>query len=629
MSTFPFKRALFPALCASLFMFAQEPTVQLEPLIVTGTPGQRAISGTTATVNLVEQEEIQLADAHYVGDMLQYFPGVSVRNEGVFGRQGIEIRGLGANCRRIQILVDGRPEKMSLMGCSVTQTLPLSNVGRIELARGPEAVLYGSDAMGGVVNIITKKRETEGFETEWLESYSSHATIHTQLGHGGKIGNFDYYLTYDAKQSNGSRPNSHYDSEFASIRLGYQLDQVWRADFTSQFFNDCSENPGPDYNPASHDDYQIYRRWFWNATLKAEWDNADFSLSVFQNYGRHRFDMPTYKDFWASKDYTFGISAKYTRTLLEAQSVKDVLTLGYDFERQWAKPLDSYTDTITVARPFYNFGSFSTNSHQLFFYNELTLGDVIQTAGLRAHWDDMRQDMEWLPQVGIAWKTTDATTLKAKVSKGFRLPRFSETYHFPAHVEDLEPEEIWNYEIGIQHQIVKHKLNVAATFFYMDVKDQIRTVARPGQMPAKINVNANPYIIKGFEGELTWKPVKNAKITASYTLTDVQETGERHANRDGVPRHAIATVASYTWNNLTATFQCRYTDGLYASNQIDTERIEPLKDALVANVSLSYKVNKHLRVFCGINNLFDADYQEYNGYDADGISAHAGFHLTF
>ncbi|OVE73868.1 hypothetical protein BVX93_00740, partial [bacterium B13(2017)] len=222
-----------------LFFFKQNIfySYDLDEYIVYGT-FQKLVSNLTSSVNVIDKTEINNSTVKYVMDIISSFPGIYVRSDGILGRQKVEIRGLGSNCRRILTLIDGRPEKMSLFGCTVTQSLPLSNIERIEIIRGPESVLFGSDALGGVINIITNRIKEEGFETEFLLSYGKHETSHSLLKNGGKIKKFDYYCTIDYKNSNGHRVQSEYKSYDSSLSLGYQILDNYRIEFTAKYFED-------------------------------------------------------------------------------------------------------------------------------------------------------------------------------------------------------------------------------------------------------------------------------------------------------------------------------------------------------------------------------------------------------
>ena len=610
------------------------PALELETLTVTGTPLRRRVTDVTSTVSVIDEAAIDASNADYVMDMIDQLPGVYTRKEGVYGRHAIELRGLGSNCRRIQTLVDGRPEKMSLFGCTVTQTLPLANVERIEVVRGPESVLYGSDAMGGVVNIITKRREDEGFESSVQTSYGSNSTVHSVLRHGGKIGDFDYYGTYDRKQTDGHRANSAYEADFGSLRLGYQLDEVWRAELSGQFFRDKGEDPGPVTAPYTHDDVMKYKRWSWNANLLGNWDNGTaFSFTLYNNSGTHRFHMPSIGDYWYSDDRTTGTLTKLSLTLHDDDRIRDVLTLGHDYQYQWAEPRSAWVRYAKASygpgANFMDFGPYSTHSHDFFAFNELTVGPIVNTVGLRMHYDNHRHEWEALPQLGLLWHVNARTALRGKIGKGFRLAKYSELHLFPAHNEELAPEEVWSYELGLTHDLTDW-LSLAITGFYMDVRNEVQTVPNPKPPPASINVNSDDYTIRGIESTLTIKPCAGLLAEFSYTYMDIEDpSGSNHANRQGKPESVFNGGVSYTWRDLRLSMEGKYVTGLYDANLLAGSAVEKVDDFFVANAKLSYQLREGLELFAGVDNLFDKDYEEIPGYVMPGITAFCGMKMEF
>jgi vitamin B12 transporter len=632
---------LFSLLTCSL-LFAEQAelpkdpsaALELETLTVTGTPLQRRVSDVSSTVSIIDEEAIDASNANYVMDMIDQLPGVYVRKEGIYGRHSIELRGLGSNCRRIQTLVDGRPEKMSLFGCTVTQTLPLANVERIEVVRGPEAVLYGSDAMGGVVNIITKRRHDEGFESSVLGSYGSNSSFHSLLRHGGKIGAFDYYGSYDRKETNGHRANSAYEADFGSLRLGYQLDEIWRAELSGQFFRDRGEDPGPVTAPYTNDDVMKYKRWSWNANVLGNWDNGNaFSFTLYNNSGVHRFHMPSIDDYWYSDDRSTGTLTKLSLTLYEDALLRNVLTLGHDYQYQWAKPRSAWVRFAKVSygpgANFMDFGPYSTHSHDFFAFNELSIGPLINTLGLRMHYDDHRREWEALPQLGLLWHLSDDTALRGKIGKGFRLAKYSELHLFPAHNEKLKPEEVWSYELGLTHELTKW-LGLAVTGFYMDVRNEVQTVPNAKPPPASININSDSYAIRGIESTLSIKPCESLQAELSYTYMNIDDpSNSNHANRQGKPESVFNGLVSYQWRQLRLSLEGKYITGLYDANVYAGSKVEKVDDFFVANAKLSYQMQQNVELFAGIDNLFDKKYEEVPGYVMPGITAFCGMKVTF
>jgi iron complex outermembrane receptor protein len=599
----------------------------MEEVVVTATPKEQKAKDVAAAVSVVDSVEIEASNADYVMDVIGSLPGVYIRRDAILGRQDIEIRGLGSNLRRLQTLVDGRPEKMSLFGCTVAQTLPLSNVERIEVIRGPESVLYGTDAMGGVVNIVTRRKWDPGFESSALLSYGSYDTFHGLLRHGGLTNRFDYYLTYDHKQSEGHRDNSAYVADFVSLRTGYDLDSGWRIEMSGQYFEDEAEDPGPENDPYTSDDKKEYLRYSWDADLKRQWEDSQVHFTVYNNEGEHEFDMPSVNDFWHSKDRTVGVLSRYTWNAYESERATDDITMGYEYKYQWAEPQQSWVDWAKANMParFMDFGPYERNNHDVYAFNEFSAGRWTQTLGLRAHWDDQDESWEPVPQAGLLFHIGEQTTARAKVAKAFRQPRFSELHLFPAHNEELDPEELWSYEIALVHAL-SPDLSVFVNPFYMDVGNFIQQESNESPPPRFVNSNSGDFYIRGVEAGVDSRIARHLTLTCHYTYTDIEDgpAGNVHLNREGKPEHVFNAVADYKMGRTSLSLEGEHIAGLYDSNLLAGGDIEEVDDFTVFDLKATRRVAKGLRVFVSLENLLDEDYEQIPGYPMPGTTVFAG-----
>lgn len=601
---------------------------KLDEIVVTATRGERKIRDVTSAISVIDEADIEASNADYVMDMIGFLPGVYIRRDAVYGRQFVEIRGLGGNMQRITTLVDGRPEKMSLFGCTIAQTLPLANVERIEVVRGPESTLYGTDAMGGVINIITKKARQQGFEQSALLSYGSYDSLHGMLRHGGKIDNFDYYAVYDRKQSDGHRDNSAYQADFFSLRSGYSFNEDWRLDLSGQYFQDDGEDPGPVTNPYVNNDKRVYKRGMVGADLSGGWNSSELKLSFYNNWGDHDFDMPSIDDYWHSKDMTMGASAQYMLEIFETDDWSDVLTAGYEYQYQWAEPQDDWIAWARENMParFMNFGDYNLHNHDVFVFNEITKGIWVNTLGIRGHWDDESEQWEAIPQAGLLCRIAEYTTARVKVGKGFRRPRFSELHLFPVHNENLDAEKVISYEAALTHSFTPW-LSAFINPFYMDVKNIIQQESNENPPPAFVNKNSGDFAVKGVETGLEIKPGDNLSLSVNYTYTDIEDGPEnnKNINREGKPEHTVNAKAGYGIGKFSIFAEAEYVAGLYDSNLLAGGNIEKVSDFFVVDLKCAYKLNKNMSIFAGIENLFDKDYEQIPGYPMPGANVHAGF----
>jgi outer membrane cobalamin receptor len=600
----------------------------MEEIVVTATRYKQKVANVTSAVSVIDAKEIEASNAVYVMDVIKTLPGVYVRRDAVYGRQSIEIRGLGMNGQQIQTLIDGRPEKMALFGCTVTQTLPLSNVERIEVIRGPESVLYGTDALGGVVNIITKKLITPGFETNMLLDYGTYNSFHSLIQHGGNTGLFDYFITADYKSSDGHRTNAGYFGKDFSAKTGYRFSNSWRAELSAKYFSDRAQDPGPADAPYIHQDKRDYTRYSWDFDVTGNWRKGEFLMNYYQNAGDHQFTMPSVPDYWHSKDNSYGFTLKGSYQIFELHRIKNTLSMGYDYRYEWAKTLEPWNSWARQNMPakFMNIGTFNRNNHDLYAFNELTYRKIINTLGVRIH-HDKNYSQVLLPQAGILYQITPNSSIRAKIGKGFRQPKFSELYLFPAHNELLYPEENWSYELGLYYRILK---TAALTFnpFYMDIKKSIVTIPNDTPPPMQRNINAEGYYIKGVECGLDINPAKELTLTLYMTYMDIEDPeGTGHINRKGKPEFKYDAIINYSYHRLSMTLTAQYIAGLYDSNLFSNAQIEKVEDFFVAHLKVNYRINTLLKAFIGIENLFDKAYVQFPGYPMPGFSLFTGIKI--
>ncbi|MCG2661183.1 MAG: TonB-dependent receptor, partial [Kiritimatiellae bacterium] len=217
---------------------------------------------------------------------------------------------------------------------------------------------------------------------------------------------------------------------------------------------------------------------------------------------------------------------------------------------------------------------------------------------------------------------------RAKAARGFRQPRFSELYLFPAHDEDLKPEDIWGYDVGLI-QTFGSVFSVEITPFYQSVHNMIQTVPNSTPPPQSINQNSGAFDIKGVETGVEWRPVDPCRFIVAYTYTDIDdaETGDSNANRMGMPEHVVNGKLEYTIKKLTLSAEVQYIAGLYDSDIFGGGAISKVDNYYVANLKASYTVIQYTEIFGGIDNLFDKDYEQIPGYPMPGITGYVGLRM--
>ncbi|MGQ9673622.1 MAG: TonB-dependent receptor plug domain-containing protein [Candidatus Aminicenantales bacterium] len=555
-----------------------------EEIVVTATATRKAVKDCSASVSVVKAEDIQAVPASNALNLLGFLPGIFVQRTGDFGRADIEIRGIGQNGRRINILVDGRPEKMGLFGCAVTHTFPLDNVERIEVVRGPASVLYGSEALGGVVNIITHSPE-EGFETDFSASYGSFRTRQLNLRHGGKLGRWSYYFTLDDRQSDGHLPHSDYHGKAFTGKLIYDFTDNLHLVFQGKYFRGKKSEYGPVNFPLSNF-WNDYERGSGDLTLKGGGERKEFFFKIYEDFGHHLFS-----DGWHSRDYVQGGIFRYTSRLIP----RNELTMGGDFRILSGKSYNSPQ------------GKWEKSEAAVFVQDEYVFHDRwILSAGFRLHRDSLF-GLEWCPHVGAVFKLDEKTTFRASVNKGFRSPQLNELYIFPASNRDLKPERVWGYEAGFQRQIGK-QASFGVTVYRLHGSNLIETALNPSPPPKFKFSNVGKFTFKGaeFNFEAAFSPSFSTLLFYTYL-----DPGEKTKGRPGQKLDL-----SLRWEKkfFFAALQAQYITDYYADD-FSRFRLSPY---FLLNSRFEAKLFSFFSLFCEINNILNKDYQIY--VDMPGIA---------
>ena len=577
-----FVKKVFVLLSIFIFsVFSQEEKEEffdLGEVVITGTKIEKKVEDMPFSISVIDREEIEKSGAQTLSDVLNFLPGIFVERTGDFGRTDPEIRGIGNRGRKIMVMIDGVPVKMGLFGCTVTHSLPIANIERIEVVRGGSSVLYGSDALGGVINIITREMKKEGFYTDVSISGGSYDTYQFLLNHGGKKGKFDYFFTVDRITSQGHRPQSEYKSADYMLKMGYEISKNTKVSLFLKNFHGKKWELGPEGGPILPDLPDDYRRDTHNLKILNKGKEHEFSLTFFHNFGHHKL-----KDGWHSRDHTYGSEIRYTTFTF----VNNELTLGSDWQWFGGKRLNYAPDKWCR----YQYSSYIWNEHE--FEN------LIFTLGGRYSRDSISGG-EFCPQGGFVYKFGNGNRVRANVSKAFRFPQLNELYMFPPSNTDLKPEKVLTYELGY-NQRVNDWLTYDITGYYMDGEDLIQVVS--GKFK-----NVGDFAFKGVEIGIEGK-WENFKSTLYYSYLD---PGNR---TKGIAKNKLDLILNYKRDKFNILGTVQYVFDYYSGDNSTGK----LSDYTVVNTRFSYEMNPYVELFLGIDNIFDEEYLVY--VDLPGTAA--------
>lgn len=530
---------------------------------------------TVITTDEVTEEEIENKNSAQALDLLSSMTGIFVQKTGDAGRNDPVIRGLGDSCRRIAILIDGKPEKMSLFGCGVSQSLLSGNIERIEVIKGPDSVLYGSGALGGVINIITKE-PVKPLEGSIDISVGSFNTQNSKLYLGGKQNKFLYAVSVNKMISDGHLENAQYDASDFYEKLGYIFDDASVLSVEAKQYSGLIHEPTP--YPANY--WEDYERGSVQVNYDKTYSGSDLAIKAYTNYGDHQFS-----DGWHSKDRLTGAIVNYNNELTDENTLKT----GLEFRQQEGKLL---------AGPVYmKHDGWKMSDYSIFALDQHNFTEKLSgVLGARYNEDEISGGF-FSPRAGVEYKITEIFFTKALYSKGFRSPYLNELYLVPARNSDLKAEEVNNYEISFGAKSDKFSFDI--TGFIMNGDNIIEN--KGGKLQ-----NTGDYEFKGSEVSLGYAFTKHLNSSLGYTYFDAGD------NTCGRPGNKIDTNIVYKIGKISVAV-----DGMYIGEYYGADNKENrLNDFVVINTKVSYEVKEGIKLFIDGQNITNEEYYMY--LDRDG-----------
>jgi iron complex outermembrane receptor protein len=600
-------------------------TIRLDEVIVTGTMPKVNLRNLPMSISVISGKQIdERMQPSLLPLLTEEVPGLFISQRGVMGygvangaAGGMSIRGIGgAPTSGVLVLIDGHPQYMGLMGHPLADSYQSMMTERVEVVRGPASVLYGSNAMGGVINIITKKQKTEGSHQSAQISYGSYNTLSAEAMNGWKkeklhlVGNIGY------NRSDGHRENMDFEQFNVFAKAGYDLTRNWSSFIDLNLSKTLSSNPGPISNLMIDNDADILRG-VASAVLENEYSRTSGAMKFFYNFGSHEINdgisiassalPPDYR--FRSDDQMFGFSAYQSYSFFAGNKT----TAGFDFQRFGGKAWNKFpneADNVDLADVHLNNGAVYLNLQQSLPGNKLTLN-----GGIRLDHHEIN-GTEWIPQLGLSYNPASSTVLKAIVSKGFRNPTIREMYMFPPQNPDLKPERLWNYELSYLQTLFNNQLSVGVNLFYIKGDNMIQVAIADGR---PLNINSGQVENRGIELSSAWQATQSLRFSANYSYLDM--TYKILA----APEHKLYVSGNYTkerWN---------FSSGLqYIGNLYTTIGPEPQKERfLLWNARVSYKTLEWLNIFLRGENLLGQEYEINEGYPMPGATVFGGLRINF
>jgi len=599
--------------------------VTIEEVVVTGTRNETDVRHLPMTVSVVNREQIEHRnDPSLLPLLTEYIPGLFTTSRGLMGygvsggaAGGMSLRGIGGVPQEglpttgMLVLIDGHPQYMGLMGHPISDAYQSLLAERVEVLRGPASVLYGSNAMGGVINIVTRKMQQDGIRTHANVGYGSYNTLQSEVTNRIRKGRFTSIVSGSYNRTDGHRKDMGFEQYGGYAKFGYEISDAWNvwADVNLTHFD--ASNPGEISNPLLDNDQRI-TRGMTSFALANHYAKTSGTLSFFYNWGKHWIndgynlggDPLDYR--FHSRDLMLGVSWYQSVQLFEGNR----LTVGFDYfhfgGEAWNKTLAGERDTQAdkTQDDVAGYIDFRQN-----------LGDWLTfDVGLRVD-HHSQVGTEWVPQVGFSFHLPENSEVKLMASKGFRYPTIREMYMFRPANPDLKPERLWSYELSFAQRLLDGRLSYGVNVFYIDGENLIMRMPIDGR---PLNVNTGKIENSGVEAQVAYRIVPAWSVDANYSYLHMDNPVLAS------PEHKLYVGTAFSKGRWNVSTGLQYVAGLY--KELDPEETE---DFLLWNVRGSFRVLDGFDVWVKGENLLAQRYEINAGFPMPKATVMAGVNIKF
>jgi len=597
-------------------------------VVVTGTRNETDVRHLSQTVSVVNRNKIsQALQPSLLPVLTEQIPGLFVTSRGVMGygvsggaAGSISLRGLSGGTARLMVMIDGHPQYAGIFGHPIADAYQSFLAERVEVLRGPASVLYGSNAMGGVINIVTRKMQEDGVKTNLRSGYGSYNTLETELTNRIRKGRFSSIVSGSYNRTDGHRADMGFEQYGGYAKLGYEVTDNWnlRGDVNVTHFN--ASYPGPVDAPLLDGDQRIIRG-MTSFAVENRYEKTSGAVSIFYNWGDHWINdgyTPSegetpQDDRFLSHDDMMGVSLYQSARFFKGNRI----TVGFDWFRYGGRAWNEYVS-----------GEQAGTTSDLVDKHEDELAGYIDfrqdigswltfNVGLRAD-HHSRIGLEWVPQAGLAFHLPHAIELKASASKGFRYPILREMYMFPPQNPDLLPESMWNYELAFSQRLMEGRLTYGVNLFYIDGTNLIQTLPNPNGS-GMLNQNSGEIENTGVEIQTAYRINRQWSVDGNYSFLHMENPVI------AAPEHKLYAGANFSHGRWNVSTGVQYVEGLYTS----VGENESKENFVLWNLRASFRACKWLDIWARGENLLAQEYEINAGYPMPRATVMAGFNLSF
>jgi len=605
-------------------------SLSLNEVVVTGTRSATDVRHLPMTVTVIGHD--QLTAEHQTSilpTVMREIPGLFITSRGMMGygastgaAGGISLRGISGGTGQVMVLIDGHPQYQGIYGHPLSDSYQTMMAERVEVLRGPASVLYGSNAMGGVINIVTRQAKVghNSVTTNATLGAGSYGTIQAEASNQVRSGRFYSTVSAQYNRSDNHRPSMGFEQYGGFLKIGYDLNEHWNASISSNITHWNASNPGTTAQPKIENDQWITRGEV-SMVIENHYGNTSGALSIYDNFGRHKINDgynanggTPQTDLFRSKDAVAGGSWYQSAQLFEGNRT----TVGFDYQHIYGRAY--YTDRNTgavVTTPQRLMQSCHSHADEFAGYadfrQDITSWFTID-AGLRYDHHSV-SGSEWIPQAGIVIRPMTTGEMKTMVSKGFRNATPKEMFLYKSANEELNPERLWNYELSWKHRM-DDGYTYGANIFYIKGDNMIQTVTTNGTPK---NVNTGEIENYGFELEASCPINTYVNIRANSSYLHMKN------KIIAAPEATVYIGTDFHKDKWYASLGIQHIANLYT--EVGTK--ETKENIWLLNANVTYAATKNVSLWARGENLLAQKYEINAGYPMPRATFMGGVSVNF
>ncbi|MCB0742664.1 MAG: TonB-dependent receptor [Ignavibacteriae bacterium] len=622
----------------STIIFSQTGPIntELNEVIVSANKYETTLFNTASSVSVITSNDIQQNQNNTVVDVLNNVPGISVVQQGATGKlSSVFMR--GANSNFVLVLVDDveMNDPASSNNGFDFSSLEVSDIERIEIVRGPQSTLYGSEAAAGVINILTKTGNgSPSFNIKG--EGGSNNFYNGNISASGKTNSLNYYANLSRIQTDAVSSIKGKDFEndgFANnsgfLKLGYEFDKLTDLNFSYKYVDtktdlDQSSFNGDDPNFTSDFESHLFNAKFNTTFFEAKWESS-LRASYYKSLTTALDKVDAARPNTSSNSLYDGrkTSINWQNNLKIIKN--NIITIGFDSKTDQA---NSVYNSISEFGPFDSeFPKESITTSGVYIQDIITLQNFSSTIGYRFDNNEKFGSVSTFRIAPMYFISSTSTKVKGTYGTGFKAPSLFNLFApFYGNI-NLKPEKSSGWDLGFEQFLINNKVSVGVTYFNIEFKDML------GYDENFRTININKAQSSGIETTLQIYDIEGLNINAHYTYNSTNDISSPELEDEQLirrPKNQFAINMNYKFNNSLNLGLSVNHSGERFDNDFSTfpsTRVS-LKAYTLVDFTGSYQLTNYLRLFARVENLLNTEYENILYYGTLGRAGYLGFDVS-